>query len=68
MNYAFPTGTHVRFTMDNLGLVGRDAVVNAGDEGVVIGPAPDDKWIYVEPCHYPQSLCPVLPQMIEVVA
>jgi hypothetical protein len=61
-------GTHVRFTMDNLGLLGRSEVVNAGDEGVVIGPATDEGWILVEPCKFSQSVCPVMDVMIEAVA
>jgi hypothetical protein len=61
------TGTHVRFTTDNLGMVGRSETVSAGDEGVVIGPN-NDGWILVEPCKFPQSICPVDPSMIEPLA
>ena len=68
---SYSTGTHVRFKVDNLGLIGRDELVNRGDEGVVIGPSPAPygaKWIDVEPCKYPGSVCPVSAEMIEDVA
>jgi hypothetical protein len=65
---SYSTGTHVRFTMDNLGLIDRSEVVNTGDEGVVIGPASDEGWILVEPCKYPQTICPVTAGMIEALA
>jgi hypothetical protein len=54
--------------MDNLGLIDRSEVVNTGDEGVVIGPASDEGWILVEPCKYPQTICPVTAGMIEALA
>jgi hypothetical protein len=61
-------GTKVRFTMDNLGLVGESAVVNAGDLGYVLGPGPDAGWILVEPFDHPGAICPVSAGMIEAVA
>lgn len=63
----FP-GTTVRFTMDNLGLLDRSETVFSGDLGRVLGPAPDEGWILVEPAKYPGAICPVMDSMIEVAS
>lgn len=64
----FLPGTTVEFTLDHLGLIGRPETVGAGDLGRVLGPGPDEGWIYVEPCRYPGSICPVWAGMIKVAA
>lgn len=61
------TGTHIRYTLDNLGLLGSPGDVNAGDEGVVIGPASEPGWILTEPAKHPRAICPVTAEMIEAV-
>jgi hypothetical protein len=61
-------GTRIRYTINNLGLVGNPGEVNDGDEGVVIGPGTEPEWIYTEPDKYPQTICPVHESMIEAVA
>ena len=61
-------GTRVRFTTDQLCLIGRSELVYDGDTGTVIGPGPDERWIYVEPDKYPESVCPVAAGMIEALA
>ncbi len=67
-NLSMP-GLRVRFTIDNLGLIGQKEVVNNGDTGTVIGPGQEEGWIYVEPDAYPQTICPVYSEgMIEVLA
>jgi hypothetical protein len=54
--------------MDNLGLIGRDETVDAGDLGRVLGPGPDEGWIYVEPSKFPGAVCPVSAGMIEATS
>jgi hypothetical protein len=58
-------GAKVRYTMDNLGLVGREELVGKGDLGYMIGPTEDDGWYYTEPEKHPHTLCPVNRTMIE---
>ena len=57
-------GQRVMFTTANLGLIGRPETVGTRDTGTVLGPGPDEPWVYVEPDAYPGAVCPVYPSMI----
>jgi hypothetical protein len=57
--------TTIRYTVDNLGLIGREECVAKGELGRIIGPGPDEGWIYTEPAKYPGTICPVSAGMIE---
>ncbi len=57
--------TTIRYTADNLGLIGRPECVKEGELGRVLGPAADEGWILTEPAKYPGSICPVSAGMIE---
>lgn len=61
-------GDRIRYRIDNIGLIGTDALVNTGDTGTVLGPAPGtlpEGWLFTEPDAHPTKLCPVPPSMIE---
>ena len=60
--------TTIRYTVDNLGLIGRPETVKAGSLGRYLGPAPDEGWHLTEPSEYPGAICPVSLGMIEAAA
>lgn len=71
----FREGQLVRYTMDNLGCVRSDYLVNAGDTGIYASPAPqrdtvDEGWhitIVTPPGGFETLVCPVHESMFEAV-
>jgi hypothetical protein len=61
-------GTRIRYKLDNLGLIGQPGTVSKDEQGTVIGPAPDDGWIFTEPDSFPATICPVSAGMIEAAS
>lgn len=59
-------GTTIRYTMDNLGLLGKPGDVHQGDLGRMLGRMPDAGWFATEPAKHPGAVCPVTLAMIEV--
>jgi hypothetical protein len=61
--------TTIRYTVDNLGLIGDDGLVMAGDLGRYLGAMRGEEgWLRTEPSKHPGKVCPVSRGMVEVAS